>query len=268
MGNLSLRYLFLIALSVFIELYGTGCTPPESVCDRVAGMLAASNHVSCHPVAKTDAWWLSRQAHIKKQIGQGNSDLLFIGDSITQGWETVPDIWEASFGQWNPVNAGVNSDQTQHVLWRLENSGLENINPKAAVVMIGTNNSDGRTNPTEIAMGIEAVVCSLHDKLPETKILLLAIFPRGSVEQRIDPDINHNATPNPQWIKDDLANSMVALMDDHKKIYYLNINDVFLEDDGTLTHRTMPDLLHLSPEAYQAWADAIMPTLLEIMNQK
>ena len=68
-------------------------------------------------------------------------------------------------------------------------------------------------------------------------------------------------------MKDDLANSMVALMDDHEKIYYLNINDVFLEDDGTLTHRTMPDLLHLSPEAYQDWADAIMPTLLEIMNQ-
>ena len=115
------------------------------------------------------------------------------------------------------MNLGIGGDRTQHVLWRLDNGNIEGIKPKVAVLMIGTNNSNGNDNTAEeIADGIKAIVEKLREELPETKVLLLAVFPRGE-------------KPNPQREKNAKASEMASKLADGKKVHYLDIGPKFLE---------------------------------------
>lgn len=182
----------------------------------------------------------------------GNVDLLFLGDSITAGWRGQKQTWEKAFGQYKPANFGIGGDRTQHVLWRITNGELEGITPKAAVLMIGTNNS-GSDPAEEIANGIKKIVEFIRTKSPATKVLLLAIFPRGE-------------KPNPQRQKISQVNSAIARLDDGQSVFYLDIGDKFLQGSDSLTREIMPDFLHLSAKGYQIWADAIMPKLAELMK--
>jgi len=174
---------------------------------------------------------------------QGDVDLIFIGDSITHGWEKAgKEIWERYYGHRKAVNLGISGDRTQHVLWRLENGNIARISPRVAVIMIGTNNSNGTDNSAEeIADGIIAVVKLLRSKLPQTKVLVLAIFPRGE-------------TPNLQRDKNAKASQIVMDRTDRKMVCYMDIGEHFLQAEGTLTKEIMPDFLHLTPMGYHIWA--------------
>ena len=183
---------------------------------------------------------------------EGNTDLLFLGDSITQGWGGQKDIWEKSFGAYHPANFGIGGDRTQHVLWRIENGELDGIKPKVAVLMIGTNNV-GSDSADGIASGVTKIVQTIRQKLPETRILLLAVFPRAH-------------KPNGQRETIQKVNAILAKLGDDRHVFFLDIGDKFLEPDGTLPKEIMPDSLHLSPKGYQIWADAITPTLAELMK--
>jgi beta-glucosidase len=208
------------------------------------------------PVPRGDDWWTQRQAAMNARIKQGNADLLFIGDSITQGWEgNGKDIWAEFYGKRNAVNLGIGGDRTQHVLWRLDNGNLEGIAPKLAVVMIGTNNSSN-TPPEEIAEGVKAIVEKLRTKLPETKVLVLAIFPRGPNPQDSLRQVNEK------------ANELIAELADGKMVFYQDIGKKFLEADGTLSREIMPDLLHLSPQGYRIWAEAIEEMVAQTVGPK
>ncbi|MGV3757259.1 MAG: platelet-activating factor acetylhydrolase IB subunit [Verrucomicrobiota bacterium] len=183
---------------------------------------------------------------------KGDVGVVFLGDSITAGWNGQKAIWTNAFGAYKPANFGIGGDRTQHVLWRIENGELEGIKPKAAVVMIGTNNS-GNDSAEGIAKGVTKIVETIRTKSPTTKILLLAVFPRGE-------------KPNAQREKLKEVNTKIAKLDDGKKVFFLDIGDKFLQPDGTLTREIMPDFLHLSPKGYQIWADAITPKLAELMQ--
>lgn len=189
-------------------------------------------------------------------LANPDSRLLFIGDSITQAWEgpgRTP--WAESFGEYKPLNLGIGGDRTQHVLWRLENGNLTRLKPRVAVIMIGTNNTGGDTNSApQIAEGVEAVVAKLRKELPETRLLLLAIFPRGE-----NPD-------HPLRQKVAEVNKIIAKLDDASHVHYLDIGGKFLADDGTLPKEIMPDFLHLSPQGYEIWAAAVRPKIVELMN--
>ena len=138
---------------------------------------------STKPVPRNDAWWQDRHKSMNERVKKGNVDLLMIGDSITHGWEGGgKEVWKKYYEKRNAVNLGIGGDQTQHVLWRLENGNIDGIQPKLAVLMIGTNNV-GCGNPKEIAAGVQAIVEKLRAKLPQTKVLVLAIFPRGADAQ-------------------------------------------------------------------------------------
>ncbi len=133
------------------------------------------------PRLSTD-WWAQRFEELNSLVKKEKYPLIFIGDSITQGWErNGKAVWDEFYGSRNAVNLGIGGDRTQHVLWRLEHGNIDGISPKAAVIMIGTNNSNGQDNTvTEIADGIRAIVARLRAQLPEMQILLLDIFPRGA----------------------------------------------------------------------------------------
>ncbi|HOA53322.1 MAG TPA: GDSL family lipase, partial [Thermogutta sp.] len=105
----------------------------------VSTLLITAGHAvlandAINPVPRSDQWWMQRHQSMNDRVKQGNVDLIFIGDSITHGWEGAgKEIWEAYYGHRNAVNLGIGGDRTQHVLWRLDNGNIDGIQPKLAV---------------------------------------------------------------------------------------------------------------------------------------
>jgi lysophospholipase L1-like esterase len=188
-----------------------------------------------------------------KRAQQGNVDLLFLGDSITQGWGGARKTWDRFYGPRKPANFGIGGDRTEHVLWRIQNGELKGIEPKVVVLMIGTNNASENT-PDEIAQGVTAIVHELRQRLPRSKVLLLGVFPRGE---------------KPSPIRERLAsvNTKIARLDDGSNVHYLDIGKAFLSEDGTISNTIMPDYLHLSQRGYRIWADAMEPTLWSMLDE-
>jgi lysophospholipase L1-like esterase len=224
-----------------------------------AGQEAPKN-VATTPEPRPDKWWQERCARMTMRAYEGKSDLVFVGDSITQGWEggEAKAIWEQRFAPHHAVNLGISGDRTEHVLWRLAFGNLGKLRPKVAVIMIGTNNT-GHQSPgmyecsaAQTAEGIATIVKTLREKWPETKILLLGVFPRGE-----KPD-------DAMRIQNDETNKIIAKLDDGKMVNYLDIGEKFLKEDGALPKEIMPDLLHLNGKGYQIWADAIESKLKEL----
>ena len=207
------------------------------------------------PVPREQNSWQERNTKFNTRIKQGNVDLLFIGDSITHGWESGgKDVWARYYEKRNAVNLGISGDQTQHVLWRLDNGNIDGINPKLAVLMIGTNNVWANTSE-EIAEGITAIVNKLRTKLPNTKVLVLAIFPRGE---------------KPDAMRDKLvkASKIASKVADNKNVFFMDISKVFLNRDKTMSKDIMPDFLHPTPVGYARWAKAIEPKVAKLMGDK
>lgn len=203
------------------------------------------------------SWWGTRHEEVLKKLATGNPQLLMIGDSITQGWEVEgKDVWQKYYTERNAVNLGFSGDRTEHVLWRLRNGELTGIKPKLAVLMIGTNNTGHRMEKAEFtAAGIQAILAELKQRLPDTKILLLGIFPReAEVEapmRKINAEINRS----------------IMNLADNKRIFYLDIGGQFLTADGVLEPRIMPDLLHLNALGYRLWAEAMEPTISRLLGE-
>lgn len=203
-----------------------------------------------------DPNWMKRHDSFNERVKQGNADLLFIGDSITQGWERAGKaVWDEYYTKRNAVNLGIGGDRTQHVLWRLDHGNIDGIQPKLAVLMIGTNNSGNNTSE-QIAAGLKAIVEKLRTKLPDTKVLVLAIFPRGPNKDDTKRKVNEG------------ANAIIEKMADGKMVHYLDIGPKFLATDGTLSKEVMPDLLHLNDQSYRTWAESIEPKVKELLGEK
>lgn len=201
-----------------------------------------------------DENWMKRHESMNSRVAQGNVDLVFIGDSITQGWEGAgKEVWAEFYGDRNAVNLGIGGDRTQHVIWRMENGNLEGISPKLAVIMIGTNNS-GNNTPEQIAEGVKVIIERIQEKCPETKILLLATFPRGANPEDARRMVNET------------SNQIVCIYATGN-VHFLDIGSKFLAEDGTLSKEIMPDLLHLSPQGYRIWAESIEEKVKELMGE-
>lgn len=213
-------------------------------------------HAAVKPVPREQANWKKRHESFVDRAKQGNVDVLFLGDSITQGWEGAGKaVWKKSIDPLKAANFGIGGDRTEHVLWRItEGKELEGINPKVAVIMIGTNNT-GSNSAEEIAEGITAIAKSLRQQRPETKILLLGVFPRSA-----------NAT---DMVRDKIKeiNRRIAKLEDGKTLRYLDIAEWFLVENGNLPKEIMPDRLHLSELGYMLWAAAIQVPLQEMLKQ-
>lgn len=219
-----------------------------------AALAAVAPNSATTPVPR-DGNWLKLHESFNERAKQGDIELVFLGDSITQGWGNNA-VWKKHYGPRKAFNIGIGGDRTQHVLWRLDHGNVDGLKPKLVVLMIGTNNSNGSDNTAEeIGEGIKAIVAKLREKLPESKILLLAIFPRGE-------------KPNPQREKNAKASEIASQLADDKMVYFLDIGPKFLTEDGTLAKEIMPDYLHLSPQGYQIWADSIEDKVSELLGEK
>ena len=217
------------------------------------------------PVTQNRDWknydWAKRHQSILELVRTRPVDLVMLGDSITHFWGGVPadarlrgpEVWEKYFARRNAINLGYGWDRTENVLWRLRNGEIDGIAPKAVVVMIGTNNAAINT-VEEIAAGVTAICEELHLRLPKSKILLLGIFPRG-------------AKPNPVREKMAAVNTLLSSLDGKKNVTYLDIGNVFLEPDGSISPAIMNDYLHPTAAGYERWAAAMEPVLKRLLGE-
>jgi lysophospholipase L1-like esterase len=217
------------------------------------------------PSPRTDAGWVQRNeafnARAKRGAEMGDIRVVFVGDSITEGWQGAgKKVWEEKFAPLGAVNFGIGGDRTQHVLWRVQNGNLEGLakpaagkSPELLVLMIGTNNM--ASDPAaEIAHGVRAVVGAVRQKLPEARVLVLGIFPRGqSAMDRVRSKIAD-------------ANRSIANIADGETVVFLDIGERFLEEDGSISPEVMPDFLHLSEKGYWIWGEAIEGKVKEMIR--
>jgi N-acetylglucosamine-6-sulfatase len=200
-------------------------------------------------------WWGKRHREKIQQIKKaGNPDLVFLGDSITQGWEAKGKAaFDQTFGDYQTLNLGFSGDRTEHVLWRLFNGEWNGLKPKAVNLLIGTNNTGHvKQAPAETAMGVKLIIDFIRDRSPDTKIMLNHVFPRSANKDDELRKLN------------DEVNRLCAAYVDQKYVYSLDMSQDYLSADGTLAKEVMPDLLHLNPASYEKWAKAISAKLKEI----
>jgi beta-glucosidase len=203
-----------------------------------------------------DKYWLLRHDEFLKEGRTEKIDLLFLGDSITDFWRTKgSNVWNRFYAPRHAADFGINADRTQHLLWRIQHGELDGLRPRVVVLLIGTNNTgkernqDKIRNTTEEAIdGVTTVVKAIRAKLPDSKILLLGIFPRGETDN-----------PQRQQIKE--INTAIARLADNHTIVFLDIGDRFLSPDGLLSKDIMSDSLHPTEKGYEIWAEAMEPTL-------
>ena len=217
-----------------------------------------AQHVAVEPNDVKNDGWLNRYKESAEIMEKGNIDLLMIGDSITHGWESQKELWDMYYGNRKAINLGISGDRTEHVLWRLDHLPLNKISPKAAMIMIGTNNvGHGSSNPKQASEGILEIVKRLQKAFPDMKILVLNVFPRG-----VNPDDNLRKAV------DEINSYLPDLFKNEKNVTLLNINDKMLDKDGVLTEEIMPDALHPGKKGYGIWARAVEPTLSKLLGEE
>jgi beta-glucosidase len=162
-------------------------------------------------------------------------------------------VLEEYFGHWKTANFGIAGDTTEGVLYRLENGEGEGFEPRAVMLMIGTNNT-ARNSAAEIAEGVGAVVLALQRYFPDAEILLLGVFPRGAANDPVRSTIAE-------------INERIARLDDGASVHYLDIGDVFLDANGDIPPSVMSDALHPSAEGYRRWAEAVKAPLTQLMSE-
>jgi len=242
---------FIVAVTVQVSLRAQANAP-------AAAAPAVRQNTAIIPVPRTGGI-TNRQSLVLQRAKEapGEYDIEFIGDSITQGWEGGgKNVWAEFYGKRKVINMGVSGDRTQHVLWRFEQGQLDAIKARAAVVMIGTNNSNGQDNTeADILEGVTAIVKQIRTRQPGTKIILCAIFPRGQ-------------TFSPQRGKILQVNQALARLDDGKHVFYLDFGPQLIENNGSISRDIMPDALHPNQAGYKLWANAIEPKLKELLGEK
>jgi lysophospholipase L1-like esterase len=208
---------------------------------------------------------IARHEAILRLPGRATAPLVFLGDSITERWEAEDGGRVAWQRHWQPLGAldfGVSGDRTEHVLWRMAHGAFDGMAPKLVVLLIGTNNAGQqaepggyRCSPRQTADGILAIVDQLRSRCPASRILLLAILPRG--EEETDPIRQQT----------DAANALVKTSVDGRMVRFLDVGHCFMKPENTdVNIALMPDLLHPSPEGYQRWAEALAPVVAEMLR--
>jgi lysophospholipase L1-like esterase len=218
------------------------------------------------PVFRTDPNSLVAHAQLIAKAKQGGIQLYFEGDSITRRWGATdyPDLlanWKQNFFGWNAADFGWGADQTQNILWRLQNGELDGVNPKVVVLLAGTNNLGRTVTPAEagakasdVTRGLQAIVRLIQEKAPAATIIVTAIFPRND-DMAFIPVI-------------DQINANLSRLADGKRVRYLNINAKLAAANGRLFEGMMnaEDKLHPTKRGYQVWADALKPMLADLLG--
>ena len=223
-------------------------TPPDRLSDFADEVPDDSRPSTCIPehringeVWGDERWWLKRLGEKREQaLREKEFDLVMLGDSITHTWE-----WERRSGKWHQaltnefrtLNLGFSGDRVEHLLWRLENGQLDGYRAKSFALMVGTNNYLDR--PEDVAAGIKAVLELVTARHPESKVILMPIFPRGTAK-------------DPTRAKNEKTNALIRPLADGKKVVWLDFNARFLDAEGDVK-KMFPDRLHPNLDGFGVW---------------
>ena len=199
---------------------------------------------------------VERHHEFLERIKRGNIDLVFFGDSITDGWPTAGEQTWSRFAMYNPANFGVSGERTEHLLWRLQNGELEGLNPKVVVLLIGTNNIGAvqYERPEWVFRGIQKIVETIRSRLPNATIVLQAIFPRDTSNSEQRKRVAE-------------VNEKIVKLADGKKIIFADFGASFLDANGEISPDVMPDGLHLTAKGYDIWYQQLAPLLAKLMAE-
>ena len=196
-----------------------------------------------------------RRRHAMNNKG-GTFDVVFLGDSITHGWEgNGREVYKKLCEDYKILNLGHSGDRTEHLVWRFQNGELEGYKTKLFMLMIGTNN--GNDKAEDVALGIKRIIKICQAKHPEAKMLLLPIFPRAE-------NAKHG-----HRIKNEKTNEIIKGYADGEKVIWCDFNDKFLEPgpDKVLPRSLMPDLLHPNHDGYLIWEAAVRPYFRQVVGK-
>ena len=226
--------------------------------DAMQQARSADERFGLRSECRIEEWWFARHAEKISEMNKSEIDLLMLGDSITQGFEEVrAPTWKQYFVPRKAINFGFGGDRVENLLWRLENMPELAKAPKGAVVLIGCNNIGwGSDKPKLAAEKVRVVARKLQELYPETKILVLALFPR-----RAEPDNGFRKQIN------ELNSCLPELLKDMKNVTLLDIGPKFLDEKGFLPKGMMPDTTHPSEKGYEIWAKAIEPELKTMLGE-
>ena len=244
---------FSSTLLVALIAFAACAAPKDTAPAQAAPAAPPAPKVNTAVVAatRTDPWILERQAEcVRRAREAASANVIFLGDSITQGWEGEgAEHWQRVFAPLGALNLGVSGDRTENVLWRLEQAPIGRLNPKAIVLLIGTNNlGHGTHTGEETLAGVQRVIETLRNQAPQARLFVLEVFPRG---ERFNS------------MRGELVQLNQALRARQAELgcETLAIGDRWVQRDGSISSVDMPDHLHLSAAAYGQWAEALEPTL-------
>lgn len=224
-----------------------GAAPAQLACKPFMTKPPAAPEEHKHPLAQ------SQFDRIKIAVKTEPYRVLYLGDSITQYW--APDVWAANMAPRGVLNSGVAGDRTEHLRWRLDHGNLAGPPPKGVVLLIGTNDLGHGRPPAEAAEGIRATLLDLRRKLPNTRILLLALWPRGATPD----DLFRQAVVE--------TNKLIRACADDRAIVYADIGAVLLDPKGMLTSAVSPDLLHFNAAGYARLAPKLDPLIDDLIGR-
>jgi lysophospholipase L1-like esterase len=235
----------------------TTANPDVAAAQKKQADLAARNAKAWEAFPRPGNW-LQRHEGFVARAKQGNIRLLFLGDSITDGWNKQKELWDKYYASLPAANFGIGGDRTESIIWRLQHGEFDGIHPQVVVLLIGTNNTSKGDKPKDIVKGINTILNIIRKKSPQTKVLLLGVYPRGEKpgDAKVD-QYRANITA---------VNAAISKWDGKRGVKYLYFGDKFLTPDGTIPKSLMPDFLHLSTEGYQIWADSIRDPLQELLK--
>jgi len=244
------------SLAKFIE---TADPAVQAINQKYPGLIAVRIPPANSAIVPNLAQFFQKQHNANLAVAkQGDIDVLFMGDSITDFWRNLEGayagkpVMDKYWGGLKVANFGIAGDTTQGVLYRLRHGEGEGFSPKAVMLMIGTNNT-GRNSGVEIAEGIGAIVLELQKDFPKAKILLLGIFPRSTPNDPVRATIAE-------------INNIISRLHDGDRVQYLDIGSKFLDADGNIPKDVMSDALHPTTKGYEIWAEAVKDTLANLMK--
>ena len=209
-----------------------------------------------------NCWQMRRHAEKMATVTNGGARVVFIGDSITHGWETAGKVqWQKYFtaGRHKALNLGTGADRTEHVLWRITEGGeLDGYEAKCILLMIGTNNTGhfpfAEEPPVDTVLGIREILKVIAEKQPTARTILTSIFPRGAT------------AADPKRMRNDIVNKEIAKFADGKRVIWCDFSDRYLDSEGRLSRELFPDLLHPNGLGYEIWASAVLPLIDAVLN--
>jgi lysophospholipase L1-like esterase len=188
--------------------------------------------------------WSDRRSLWASQTQQDQGALVFLGDSITQGWGDVG----SSFPGIKIANRGIGGDTTRGVLIRLQEDVIA-LNPHGVVLLIGTNDLEEKAEPEVIAGNVRLIVTALREHNPAMPVVLCEVFPSSSTKARPADKIRK-------------MNALyLAAVADQPQVTVLDTWALFANVHGDAKEDEMPDLLHPNIVGYAKWAAALRPVL-------